>query len=131
LLREWEKWEKEFDFRQVGHDKRNLGGARVCPVEVEWWTKRKRLPTPQIQDVTAFGKRWWDWWIYVNPDWRTRTSDGRLKREGEGSWECLTISGLNGFLSALMCLRWWFLADVKRESNDSWTEAVAEMTWVL
>ncbi|KAJ7575799.1 hypothetical protein C8J56DRAFT_801068 [Mycena floridula] len=131
LLRQWEHWEKGFDFVQGGHDKKKLGGARVRPAEVEWWTKRKRLPTPEIKDVTAFGRKWWDWWIHVNTDWRTRSDNRRLVQEGEGSWDCLTISGVNGLLSALMCLRWWFLADVKTGSDDSWTEAVAEMTWVL
>ncbi|KAJ7593178.1 hypothetical protein C8J56DRAFT_779475, partial [Mycena floridula] len=98
---------------------------------VKWWTKRKRLPTPEIKDVEAFGKQWWSWWALVNPEWRIKSKRGWLERAGEGSWEVLMISGLNGLLSPLMCLRWWFSVGSEMEKDDAWVEAVAEMTWVL
>ncbi|KAJ7599574.1 hypothetical protein C8J56DRAFT_770228, partial [Mycena floridula] len=129
LVQEWKTWEEGFGFVQAGHDGRILGGAKVRPEQVEWWTKRKRVPTPHIANAAAFRKKWWSWWKLLNPDWHTSNEDGTLKQEGEGPWDSLMVSGMNGLLSPLMCLRWWFSAEV--ETVNAWEEAVAEMRWVL
>ncbi|KAJ7600449.1 hypothetical protein C8J56DRAFT_767136, partial [Mycena floridula] len=128
VVQKWHTWEKLFEFVQAGHDKVKLGGARIRPMEVEWWTKRKRIPTPEIRDVAHFGTQWWNWWREVNPVWR-RKEGNLLGQDGDGSWEVLAISGINRLLSPLMCLRWWFGAG--GEKDPLWREAVSDMSWVL
>ncbi|KAJ7575329.1 hypothetical protein C8J56DRAFT_801757 [Mycena floridula] len=130
LLMKWRAWEQCFGFAQEGYNKEKLGGAKIRPEAVEWWTKRKRIPTPDIGDREVFARKWWLWWIHVNPDWRIKSNEGFLERKGDGDWSSMKISGVNGFLSLLICLRWWIGA-ASGEKEASWSEAVADMSWAL
>ncbi|KAJ7200381.1 hypothetical protein GGX14DRAFT_307847, partial [Mycena pura] len=82
---------------------------------------------PPIQDTDDFGKRWWVWWININP--ASRTKERPMKREANSSWGCLDLYSQNGFLNILMCLKWW--RDAMEASSPDWEEAVNDVTWVL
>ncbi|KAF7342708.1 hypothetical protein MSAN_02028700 [Mycena sanguinolenta] len=101
--------------------------ARIRPKEVGDWVSRARNYTPQIGDAVDFGKRFWAWWIQINPSWRTK--ERPMKKEGEMTWSCLDIQGQNGFLNVLMCLKWW--RDAMDVPSPDWEEARADVTWVL
>ncbi|KAJ7576769.1 hypothetical protein C8J56DRAFT_799289 [Mycena floridula] len=129
LLKKWQTWEGEFGFGQAGHNQTKLG-TKFRPAQVEWWTKRKGLSMPELGDLEAFAKKWWQWWIGVNPEWRSET-DRVLNRNRTGSWDALDISGINGFLSPLMCLRWWFEAGTEVNKDPLWAWAVSDIAWVI
>ncbi|KAK7008529.1 hypothetical protein R3P38DRAFT_2475336, partial [Favolaschia claudopus] len=108
-------------------------GTKERPSEVKGWIQRKRVggPQPRLTDVFGFSVTWWLWWVAINPQWRTRSANGRrLERAGEGDWSALrSQTGPNGLLNALICLRWW--KDAERIPCGDWDEAVEDMLWVL
>ncbi|KAF7345202.1 hypothetical protein MSAN_01896700 [Mycena sanguinolenta] len=123
LLSLWWKREKEAGFE--GTTKSHP--ARLRPKEVGDWVARARNYTPQIANGDEFGKRFWAWWIKINPAWRTE--ERPMKREGEMSWVGMDILGQNGFLNVLMCLKWW--RDAMDAPSPDWEEALNDVTWVL
>ncbi|KAJ7029086.1 hypothetical protein C8F04DRAFT_923292, partial [Mycena alexandri] len=108
-------------------------GASIRPKEVSGWVSRARTrgPHPPIIDTFSFAVRWWKWWESINPEWRVR-KEGRLLREGEGSWDSVAQTGPNGMLNVLICLRWWYDALKGDEgAMDDWKEALADVEWAL
>ncbi|KAJ7830045.1 hypothetical protein B0H14DRAFT_2366100, partial [Mycena olivaceomarginata] len=102
--------------------------AKKRPKEIADWVGRARNYTPAIADAEEFGKRFWGWWLDINPAWRTE--ERPMKREG-GS--VVVDSGLpwpeTGFLNVLMCLKWWH--DAMKEATLDWEDAVDDVSWVL
>ncbi|KAJ7724196.1 hypothetical protein B0H16DRAFT_1247244, partial [Mycena metata] len=96
------------------------------PEEVKNWVKCARKGTPTMKKPEEFASAWEGWWKAINPEWRV-AADGTLKQSGEGEWSTMEVPGVNGFLSVLMCLRWWKEGGV----NGDWTACVADVTWVL
>ncbi|KAJ7576558.1 hypothetical protein C8J56DRAFT_749503, partial [Mycena floridula] len=131
LVSKWRAWEESFDFIQAGHDKKKLDGVKDRPAAVQWWISRGRQGKLPIGDLWEFSINWWKWWIQVNPEWREKTEDGRLKTSGDGPWDKLKISGVNGVLSPPVCLCWWFSADDNVREDARCSSAVTDMTWVL
>jgi hypothetical protein len=76
--------------------------------------------------MATFAARWKDWWKVINPTWRI-AKDGTLKRDGEGSLDMMKVPGANGFLSVLVCLKWW----KEGGGEGDWADSVADVTWVL
>ncbi|KAJ7027249.1 hypothetical protein C8F04DRAFT_1189686 [Mycena alexandri] len=96
------------------------------PSEVGYWVKCARKGAPNILDVKVFATQWLRWWGSINPKWRVGV-DGSLKRVEEGAWEEMERPGANGFLSVLICLRWWKEAG----GGGDWTDAVEDVTWAM
>ncbi|KAJ7576309.1 hypothetical protein C8J56DRAFT_800375 [Mycena floridula] len=128
LVEKWWLWEKAFGFEQAGHNKTKLA-MKDRPSAVSWWISRGRKAIPKVTDAATFGKEWWDWWTEVNPGWCEKKETGLYECEGEGSWDVLMVSGINGFLSVLACLHWWFAAG--RKSDALWSQVLVDVTWVL
>ncbi|KAJ6517935.1 hypothetical protein C8R47DRAFT_933869, partial [Mycena vitilis] len=104
---------------------------KMRPKQVAGWVARARTggPNPPVDDVISFSVAWWKWWVAINPPWR-QTDDGRrLKKEGGGEWGAAAQTGPNGFLSVLVCLRWW--RDAVRGDEKEWKEAVEDVVWAL
>ncbi|KAJ7806503.1 hypothetical protein B0H13DRAFT_1669770, partial [Mycena leptocephala] len=96
------------------------------PKEVAYWVKCARKGSPNIENVGAFVADWKGWWKGINPEWRI-ARDGTLRRTEEGPWDTMKVPGANGFLSVLVCLKWW--KDAGGEGD--WADSVADVTWVL
>ncbi|KAJ7779966.1 hypothetical protein B0H16DRAFT_1300114 [Mycena metata] len=126
-------WAKELARKFQGPTR---GFTEGRPLQVYNWVHyARRAPVkPAITDVKKFGKQWWDWWMLMNPNWRTPMRSGRLEqvRGGEG-WAAVDHSGPNGILNAIICLRWWKDAteDGNAEQEDEWEMAVREVIWVI
>ncbi|KAJ7201972.1 hypothetical protein B0H12DRAFT_967131, partial [Mycena haematopus] len=118
-------WKREEDAGFEGTTKSHP--AKKRPKAVGEWVSRARNYTPQIEDADGFGQVWWDWWVDINPSWRTKVRP--MKREEAGPWICLDYHGQNGFLNVLMCLKWW--RDAMAKSSPDWEDAVSDVTWVL
>ncbi|KAK7027869.1 hypothetical protein R3P38DRAFT_3521484 [Favolaschia claudopus] len=135
-------WKRE---EQAGFDgPAKAIGTKFRPAQVSGWINRARVggPQPAILDVYAFAAQWWQYWVAINPEWRTRLEGGggtRLGKEGQGDWGTLKgQTGKNGLLNVLICLRWW--KDVLRIGSvgapegilsKQWQEAVGDLLWVL
>ncbi|KAJ7071709.1 hypothetical protein B0H15DRAFT_957613 [Mycena belliarum] len=105
--------------------------AKKRPKAVGWWIQRARTRTPEINDVGAFAVEWGGWWRAVNPGWRCTGSGAMICAEGK-NWEVLRgVTGINGLLSVLMCLKWWRETLDNGEGVEVWAAAVEDVTWVL
>ncbi|KAJ6455131.1 hypothetical protein C8R47DRAFT_949050, partial [Mycena vitilis] len=96
------------------------------PKEIGFWVKAARKSKYKVC-LETFPQIWWGWWTFINPAWRVR--EGKLVRDGEGSWEDLRCPGQNGFLNVVVCLQWW-RASLETPSED-WIRAVDDVTWVV
>ncbi|KAJ7315518.1 hypothetical protein DFH08DRAFT_630163, partial [Mycena albidolilacea] len=96
------------------------------PKAVGDWVSRARVFTPEIEPE-VFGRQFWEWWVDINPDWRT--SQRPMIREDGKSWASLDFHGQNGFLNVMACLKWW--RDALETPSPDWEEAVDDVTWVL
>jgi hypothetical protein len=100
------------------------------PRAVAWWIQRARKGTPPITGVEEFAEQWHEWWRVLNPEWRVGDK-GKMCWEGGSDWGVLKVSGVNGLLSVLMCLRWWKGALTAGAGDSGWRDAVDDVTWVL
>ncbi|KAJ7116145.1 hypothetical protein C8R43DRAFT_823951, partial [Mycena crocata] len=101
------------------------------PAEVGWWVQRARKPTPVVQNTTTFTIQWQNWWRAINPEWRNVGGTGSVLPQEEGrDWDVLNVTGINGFLSVVMTLRWWRLGLGEGAVAD-WAEAVSDVTWAM
>ncbi|KAJ7575912.1 hypothetical protein C8J56DRAFT_801032, partial [Mycena floridula] len=130
-VEKWLCWEESFGFVKKGHNRVALGGTRVRPAAIQWWIAQGHMGDPDIGDLGLFKEQWWNWWKLVNPDWQEATDNGKLMSTGDGPWDALKISGINGLFSPLICLCWWFQWICHEGENLAWLSTVANMTWVL
>ncbi|KAI5890880.1 uncharacterized protein SCHCODRAFT_02734338 [Schizophyllum commune H4-8] len=134
----WWVLEKHDEFKK---DKRvPANGCR--PKEIGEWIKRARMTTfaPQVPANTPpedFLDDWkasiWRWWSSLNPQWRQRNTDGKVGkgRGTAGDWLCLHYPGLNGHLSVLKGVKWWFDLEGNPGGSRSWLELVEDIQWAL
>ncbi|KAJ6501541.1 hypothetical protein C8R47DRAFT_969989, partial [Mycena vitilis] len=103
--------------------------AKKRPGAVGAWVGRARNYSykPQLGDIDEYGRTWWGWWMDINP---ARRGEKRpLLREAVTDWEGMDLDGQNGFLNVVISLKWW--RDALNAASGEWTEAVADVTWVL
>ncbi|KII83430.1 hypothetical protein PLICRDRAFT_84804, partial [Plicaturopsis crispa FD-325 SS-3] len=133
-LASWSTLEKGYRFRSP---KTGLS-ARGRPNEVQFWVSRARPVEdkhsnqwqPVVKDGASLEASFWKWWTAINPPWRKKDSDGRFKQEGSGTWDALVAPGKNGFLSVLVCLKWWHTA-LAGGNTAGWDAALRDVAWVL
>ncbi|KAJ7715643.1 hypothetical protein B0H16DRAFT_1805044 [Mycena metata] len=127
-------WAKEVSRKFKGPTRGHTEGR---PIQVGNWIQyaRKGPPKPAITDVEQFGKEWWDWWRLMNPNWRQPLRSGRLEQaRGGEEWDSVDLSGPNGVLNAIICLRWWkdtLEGNEDEEQEIKWQIAVEEVIWVI
>jgi hypothetical protein len=92
---------------------------------------------PVVDDLAEYAVTWQGWWDSLQPDWRTRDSDGQWSVvDGYGKagreWGPLYHWGQNGVLSIVASLYFWGRAvHEKPELRASWDAAVGDVVWVL
>ncbi|KAJ7078751.1 hypothetical protein B0H15DRAFT_732432, partial [Mycena belliarum] len=127
----WWEVERASEFAAVSCAFKKALVAKKRPKAVGWWIQRARARTPEIKDVDAFAVEWGGWWRAINPAWRSAGSQAMIRAEGE-SWELLSgVTGINGLLSVLMCLKWWRETLDDGKGVEVWAAAVEDVTWVL
>jgi len=98
------------------------------PAAVGLWIGRARSRTwrPIITDVPKYAASFWEWWSFIQPDWRLE--DGQLVRERVvGDWEALRLPGINGVVSVVVALFYWGLEVLEDSRGQSrWVSAVEE-----
>ncbi|THU92399.1 hypothetical protein K435DRAFT_595886, partial [Dendrothele bispora CBS 962.96] len=86
------------------------------PVEVTPWiqdARYRRLSHTWVlaEDVADFGKRLWKWWNSLQPEWRQNDQMNRplplTSDDEDTSWQVLDYHGQNGWLTLLVCIKWW------------------------
>ncbi|KAJ7034650.1 hypothetical protein C8F04DRAFT_932620, partial [Mycena alexandri] len=135
------KWDK-------GKKNQELGKVNRPPAVSNWIGRargsRARPETdtaPKIASLAVYEREWWKWWAGLQPAWRAQAS-GRSDRfsrtayppQQRENWHPLRVPGQNGVLSIVASLYWWGLknqAEVERENEESWAEAVADVKWML
>ncbi|KAF8134757.1 hypothetical protein K438DRAFT_1787092 [Mycena galopus ATCC 62051] len=124
------------------------GNAELHPEEIpafiqcaRKWEKDNPLisaPGP-IEVQGSFAKRWWDWWVRVQPESRTLPS-GKLmssRHVDVEEWEDISqMAGRNGMLLYVGALLWWGEAAASAEEGSEallkeWKIAVVDMGSVL
>ncbi|KAJ7086003.1 hypothetical protein B0H15DRAFT_742123, partial [Mycena belliarum] len=100
------------------------------PAAVAWWIGRARARDPPVTevDVKRFSSDFVTWWRGMNPAWRR---DGPLLQDEGGDLAVMKTSGINGFLSVLMALKWWRRALTGSASAEEWAACVDDVVWVL
>ncbi|KAK7020265.1 SERTA domain-containing protein 3 [Paramarasmius palmivorus] len=99
------------------------------------WFKYGRLRweelVPSEVCVQELGHQWWIWWSsVVNPRWRPR-SEGMIMPGGQGDWEVVRLPGKDGFILALVSLRWWCDLLDNPETDLLWTSTLKAVYWTL
>ncbi|KAI0062046.1 hypothetical protein BV25DRAFT_1784395, partial [Artomyces pyxidatus] len=82
------------------------------PEQFSDWSKRHRnyANVPTIADPDEYAQSWRDWWVSLQPTWRTEGAVAwpLLRDIGkEKDWTDLRKGGMNGFLCILIVLAWW------------------------
>ncbi|KAL0562579.1 SERTA domain-containing protein 3, partial [Marasmius crinis-equi] len=70
------------------------------PEQVSTWianARRSNFPGT-ITDIDDYAKKMEHWWWNCNPEWR-RLRDWKLTKHGDGPWEELRVSGVNGIVN--------------------------------
>ncbi|KAJ7111418.1 hypothetical protein C8R44DRAFT_883216 [Mycena epipterygia] len=120
LVGSWWGLEKAARFQT---SRKTLQGSRR-PDEISYWAKHRREWMPTIDQ--DFPKKFWEWWMSLNP---TCVHGGTLVRaEADGCWSLLQCLGCNGLLNVLMCLKWW--RGLLAMDSEEWLSAVADTTFV-
>ncbi|KAJ7016638.1 hypothetical protein C8F04DRAFT_885197, partial [Mycena alexandri] len=123
-------WEKEKARAFAGPSR---GYTEGRPIQVSEWVRyaRKAPVKPAIDDVEAFGQKWWEWWVMMSPNWPSHreTHPRLLQTMGGEEWGAVDYSGPNGILNVLICLRWWRDAMGPNDDQDYWVEAVEDVIW--
>ncbi|KAJ7186916.1 hypothetical protein C8R46DRAFT_864987, partial [Mycena filopes] len=127
----------------------SLGGTANRPKPLtQWVTAGRGLrgggmakgAGPSIGSIAVFDDVWWRWWGRLQGSWRKAegSKPGRFERgaypESAESWEGMRHPGQNGLLSVVATLYWWgkmVQTEGGKEDRESWTEAVADVKWVL
>ncbi|KAL1740801.1 hypothetical protein HDZ31DRAFT_76635 [Schizophyllum fasciatum] len=138
LVATWWLIERHGDFAK---DKR-VPSNKHRPEEIGDWIKRARSTSympqpPDNQPSEDFADDWatsmWAWWSSLNPRWHKRNVDGKVSwadKKG-GSWLDLYYPGLNGILSVLKGIMWWFELEGKPRGSRAWLELVYDAQWAL
>ncbi|KAJ7633326.1 hypothetical protein DFH06DRAFT_1004536 [Mycena polygramma] len=122
LVNEW--WVRE---ESKGFESPVKGlSATGRPGEISWWVQRARGPRPHLKEIKVFAQEFSTWWQAINPPWR-RSSLPMAKQTGD--WASMDVAGPNGFLSVLMCLKWW--REELENASPEWKEAADDVLWVL
>ncbi|KAJ7828586.1 hypothetical protein B0H14DRAFT_2594594 [Mycena olivaceomarginata] len=124
------------------------GDGTVRPVEVPNFMQRTRkwdktlaltsAPGP-ISAAGSFSRRWWDWWVRVQPESRV-LENGKLKSAAlvpvEEWKKVLMMTGKNGMLLYVGALLWWGEAAAGAEEGSTdllrdWAVAAIDIACVL
>ncbi|KAJ3912909.1 hypothetical protein F5877DRAFT_53301 [Lentinula edodes] len=113
--------------------------AKLRPKELSHWITNCRYDRPnndpkfRQHDIARFGTNFVTWWnslICQISMVSGGNSDGRVRKE----WGTLNTSGKNGWLSVIVCLKWWGLGlgdDREGALGAEWCCKVKEVSSVL
>ncbi|KIK60678.1 hypothetical protein GYMLUDRAFT_115058, partial [Collybiopsis luxurians FD-317 M1] len=107
LINRWIELERLNNWQTVTTGLTNVNRPR----EVSAWIRNGRRKNVIISSdqIEAFGKNVWAWWLVLQLSWRD-TSEGKplhaVACYGD-NWNTLDHFGKNGWLSLLACLKWW------------------------
>ncbi|KAJ7600441.1 hypothetical protein C8J56DRAFT_767490 [Mycena floridula] len=132
LVMKWVNLERSYEFVSPNGHALPAAGR---PDAIRWWSGRRRPANhvpPDAEKVVEFAEAWWTWWIRVNLNWRTKDAEGKLVAGGTGSWDIfMSAPGVNGIVSIIATLRWWYLAGSRSVTEPAWLQAMNDMLWVL
>ncbi|KAJ7029032.1 hypothetical protein C8F04DRAFT_963367 [Mycena alexandri] len=132
------KWDK-------GKKNQELGKVNRPPACTPYHRGSRARPeadtVPKIPSLAVYERDWWKGWATLQPQWRVE-SPGRSNpflREtypalSPDNWNPLRVPGQNGMLSVVAALYWWGLKNSavgEREDKESWSEAVADVKWMV
>ncbi|KAK7434691.1 SERTA domain-containing protein 3 [Stygiomarasmius scandens] len=132
------KW-VEFE-RSHGWDKGKLIAlpSKNRPDEVGRWIKDGRYKHThsfvRAEFITSFSQRVWSWWNDLQPTSHSIDSRDQSSTFGQVTWKSLDHCGQNGWLSLLVCLKWWghaLPAECVSNMKEDWLEAVRTFSKAL
>ncbi|KAK6971922.1 hypothetical protein R3P38DRAFT_2813181 [Favolaschia claudopus] len=134
LIIAWARMEKASRYE---HGPTNLS-SKLRPAEVSTWiTRGRRGYEPVVRNPAEYAKAWQKWWDSLQPEWRTKDTDGAwsvVSGYGGGGreWGPLYQWGVNGVLSIVASLCFWGRAVVDDSvSRMTWEAAVGDVVWIF
>lgn len=114
-------------FLITNHINQRVGfAANGRPADISWWIKSARAERVVVKDPVKFKQQWVQWWIKINPEWRTRNV-GKLTIGGKGDWSPMWISGTNGFINVIAGL----VALKEIYTVEEWAGEMRDIAWVI
>ncbi len=105
-----------------------------------------------VDPVEDFQTKYWAWWSLVQPDFRLRNNEdellvrdenGRVDRSTDSDWGVMKKSGVNGWVSIVAALCFWYWLVLKmcvdgyrekaaaKRAQEDWVSAVEDAYFVL
>ncbi|KAJ7712967.1 hypothetical protein DFH07DRAFT_691429, partial [Mycena maculata] len=89
---------------------------------------------PVVQDPKKYVRDWWGWWGGLQPEWRTKDSEGTWVIRGDygKEWDVLSFWGINGTLSVVASVYFWGCS-VQGDSAEleEWECAANDVAWIF
>ncbi|KAJ6459356.1 hypothetical protein C8R47DRAFT_994709, partial [Mycena vitilis] len=107
------------------------------PEHVHRWIRAargRRKANLVIEKVAAYRSEWWEWWGSLQPQWRSKETDGSWVIGGEygKDWDSLSYWGENGVLSVVAALYFWGCCVQDNDHDlEQWECAVNDASWVF
>ncbi|KAJ7887728.1 hypothetical protein B0H13DRAFT_1627396, partial [Mycena leptocephala] len=125
-----------------GFDEETYGAlpSEGRPVQLHDWirtgcTRSKKIPV--VLDVAKYADEWQGWWDSLQPEWRTKTRNGKWMVGGDASyggnteWGVLDRPGPNGCLSVVASLYFWGVCEQPAAVKERWMDSVQDVSWIL
>ncbi|KAJ3797289.1 hypothetical protein F5050DRAFT_1579320, partial [Lentinula boryana] len=140
LISSWIELERAKDWR---YSPKGIS-PKNRPKELSFWItncrydRRNNDPKFRQHDLDHFTKNFMTWWNTLQPSWRL-DNPHLMPGQGSGSsfgmeWGTLDTSGKNGWLSVIVCLKWWGIGlgdDRESALGDEWRGAVEDVLFML
>ena len=82
--------------------------------------------------ICDYQEAMWAWWVDLNPSWRKGKKQDRLtKPKNHGDWSPLHHTGVNGLLTVLKGLKWFFEMEEKPKGSARWRVMLEDVEWAL
>ena len=103
---------------------------KLRPQEVTNWIKSKKKDVVPSFKLATYGKAFKEWWITMQPSWRTEGGLLICDVPEDETWQMLRKGGTSSIYIVIVGLSWWVKAQLAEQDTDAWT-LVNDLSWVL
>ncbi|KAJ3765625.1 hypothetical protein FB446DRAFT_602019, partial [Lentinula raphanica] len=141
LLTSWIQFERVSEWVKAPTKGPRALAATHRPRQLSRWITNCRYsrtgnePAFEERSLRRFVDEFWHWWTSLQPEWRGLGQGNKpaaVLSYGD-DWKSLNIPGKNGWLSVLVCLKWWglYVMEHDAEGQMQWLIAVEDVHMML